>query len=463
MSISTDPNKIEELLSRGVEAVYPKRDFLKSLLMSGKQLTLYTGYDPTAPTLHIGHGISMLKLRQFQELGHKIIMLVGDFTAMIGDPTDKSAARTRLTPQQVKENYKLYKRQASTILDFSGRNKAEVRFNSKWLSKLSFAEVVELSSHFTVQQMLERDMFERRMSFKMRCNICNFDWEIQATILPGQGVRSKDSGKDLNNQYICPNCKTDHNSQEAAEKSVVMGRPTFTLTNPSPVFLHEFFYPLMQGYDSVAMGVDGEVGGNDQIFNMLAGRDLMKELKKKEKFVLAIRLLTDANGKKMSKTEGNMIAFSDSPEDVFGKVMRWTDEMILNGFELCTRVPMDEVRVMSGAMKSGANPRDFKLRLAYEVTKTFLGEAAAKRGQENFATVIQSKDRPVDIPELAPSASDILSVLVEAGFVKSRGEGRRDIDGGGVRINDEKVTSVEATVKAGDIVQKGKRFFVKIV
>ena len=389
--------KLQTLLERGVENIFPNREFLEEKLKLGKPLTIYCGYDPTGPTLHIGHAITLMKLRDFQELGHKVIMLIGDFTALIGDPTDKGAARVRQTREQVLENCKLYQKQASSILKFDGENPAELRFNNDWLGKLSFAEVIDLASHFTVQQMLERDMFEKRM---------------------------------------------------AEEK---------------PIYLHEFLYPLMQGYDSVAMDVDGEVGGNDQTFNMLAGRHLMKDLNGKEKFVVTGKLLVDSVGKKMGKSEGNMIAMSDSPEDMFGKVMRWSDEMIVPGFEICTRVPMHEVKEVEEAMKSGVNPRDFKLNLAYHVTQMFLGDEAARQGRDNFAAVIQNSEKPAEITELKPSAYDIVTVLVEAGFVESRGEARRQIEGGGVKINDEKVESLEAQTKAGDIIQKGKRFFVKVI
>ncbi len=395
--VSQDVEKIEELLSRGVENIYPNREFLEERLKSGEQLTLYTGYDPTAPTLHIGHGITMLKLRQFQDLGHKIIMLVGDFTGMIGDPTDKTSARKKLTREEVLENSKEYQSQAAKILRFDGDNPVELKYNSEWHDKMSFSDVIELVSHFTVQQMMERDMFQER------------------------------------------------------------------LKQEKPIYVHEFMYPLMQGYDCVAMDVDGEVGGNDQTFNMLTGRTLMKEMKKKEKFVLTNKLLVDASGKKMGKTEGNMIALADSPEDVFGKVMSWTDDMIVLGFELCTPIPTNEIKNIEKEMKDGANPRDFKLRLAFEVTKSFLGEDAAKLGQDHFAKVIQSKDKPDEIPEIKPSNNDIITVLVESELCTSKGDARRNIDGGGVRINDAKVESYDATVKTGDIIQKGKRFFVKIV
>lgn len=391
-------NKLQTLLERGVENIFPNREFLEKKLKAGEKLTIYCGYDPTGPSLHIGHAITMMKLRDFQEMGHKIIMLIGDFTALIGDPTDKSAARVRQTREQVLENCKLYKEQASAILKFEGENPAEIKFNSDWLASLTLNDLIELSSHFTVQQMLERDMFEKRMK------------------------------------------------------------------EEKPIYLHEFFYPLMQAYDSVAMDVDGEVGGNDQTFNMLAGRELMRDLKAKEKFVVAGKLLTDAAGKKMGKTEGNMIALSDSPEDMFGKVMRWSDEMIVPGFEICTRVPMHEVEAIAAEMKLGANPRDFKLSLAYHITQMFLGDEAARQGRDNFAAVIQGNEKPAEIPELKPSALDILTVLVEAGFCSSKSDARRQIEGGGVKVNDVVVEGQNlAPVRVGDVIQKGKRFFVKIV
>lgn len=390
MKVSTDAKKIEELLNRGTEHIFPRKDFLEKELKSGRQLTLYTGYDPTAPTLHIGHGITMLKLRQFQDLGHKVIMLIGDFTGMIGDPTDKSSARKKLTREEVLANCKSYQKQASAILDFTGPNAVEVKYNSAWLGKMNFADVLELASLVTVQRMIERDMFENRI-------------------------------------------------KEA-----------------KPIYLHEFLYPLMQGYDSVAMDVDGEVGGNDQTFNMLMGRDMVKELKKKEKFVLTVKLLADDSGKKMGKSEGNMIALADAPEDVFGKVMRWTDSMIKNGFELCTRaaVPSDK--------DIKAEPMKYKKLLAYEVTKTFLGEKAAEEAQKHFSSVIQDKAKPTDIPEIKPSAYDIVTVLVEGKLVTSNAEARRAIEQGGVKIDDTKVNVIDAVVKRGSVVQKGKRFFVKV-
>ena len=394
----TDTQKIQELLDRGVENIYPKKEFLEARLKEGEQLTLYTGYDPTAPTLHIGHAITMMKLRQFQDLGHKVIMLIGDFTGMIGDPTDKSSARVQLTHEQVLENCKNYQKQASTILNFEGTNPVELKYNGEWLSKMNFADILNLTSHFTVDRLMERDMFAKR----------------------------KEENK--------------------------------------PIFLHEFMYPVMQAYDSVAMDVDGEVGGNDQTYNMLAGRDLMKNLKNKEKFVLTTKLLVDSSGKKMGKSEGNMIALDDSPEDMFGKVMSWTDSMILKGFELCTKLPMDEVVQIETDMKSGVNPRDIKLRLAGEIVKTFLGENSAQKAQEYFVTTFSKKEQPDEMPEITPTVYDVASVLVESKVCKSKSEARQVIDQGGVKINEVKVEPNDYThvVNSGDVIQKGARWFVKV-
>ncbi len=401
MSVSTDSSAIANLLSRGVENIYPSREFLEARLREGKQLTLYCGYDPTAPTLHIGHGITLLKLRQFQDLGHKIIMLIGDFTGMIGDPTDKSATRKRLTHDEAIANCKRYQEQAGSILRFDGENPAEMRFNNDWLGKMSFADVVELAAHFTVQQMLERDMFERRM----------------------------EEGK--------------------------------------PIYLHEFLYPLMQGYDTVAMDVDGEVGGNDQTFNMLAGRTLMKEMKAKEKFVLTSKLLVAADGKKMGKSEGNMIALEDTAEDMFGKVMRWEDSMLDLGFELCTRVSLEEIAAMRVERAAGTNPRDHKLRLAFEVTRTFLGDKAAEEGRAYFAAVIQQKQTPDDMPviDIRETEMNIVDLLVRAGLAGTKSEARRVIEEGGVTVEQQSVRDITTVVKIGTgvTIQKGKRHFTRVM
>ncbi len=332
--VSTDAKKIDWLLNRAVENVYPSKAEVKKLLQKGERLTVYFGIDPSGPTLHLGHFINFRRLALLQELGHKVILLIGDFTATIGDPTDKAAVRKPLTHDEVLANCKLYKDQAAQVLDFKGSNAVELKFNGEWLGKMKFADVLDLASHFTVQQMLERDMFQTRVK----------------------------DGK--------------------------------------PIHLHEFMYPLMQGYDSVAMDVDGEVGGNDQTFNMLAGRTLMKQLKNKEKFVITNELLVDPTGKKMGKSEGNMIALTDAPEDMYGKVMSWTDGMIVPGFRLCTDASDDVIKKLEAAMKKGENPMAFKRDLAKRVVAWLVGEKEADQAAEHFTNVHQKHATPDEIPEL---------------------------------------------------------------
>lgn len=390
-----DEARIDAFLSRGVENVFPSKEFVKAKLMAGKPLTMYLGIDPTGPSLHLGHAIVLKKMREFQDLGHKLILLIGDFTGMIGDPTDKSAARKRQTRNEVLANAKLYKSQASKIIRFSGSNAAELKYNSKWLAKMSFEEVVELTSHFTVQQMLERDMFERR---------------------------------------------------------VEDGRP---------VNLHEFLYPLMQGYDSVALGVDGEIGGNDQTFNMLVGRTLMKEMLGKEKFVITMKLLVDPTGKKMGKSEGNMITLEDSPSEMFGKVMSWTDEMIRPGFEILTNVPMEEIVVAENA---GTNPRDLKDRLAREIVSFFFNKEEAAAAAEGFKKMFQAKEAPEEMVEFKVNGKKkIIDVLAESGIVESKSEARRQIEHGGVKVDGRIVSDINIEVSSGAVIQKGKRHFIRII
>ncbi|MEI7512907.1 MAG: tyrosine--tRNA ligase [Candidatus Uhrbacteria bacterium] len=396
--VSTDKNAINWVLNHAVENVYPSKAEVQKMLEAGKQLTVYFGIDPTGPTLHLGHFINLRRVKLFQDLGHKVILLIGDFTAMIGDPTDKGAARKQLTREEVLANAKLYKEQLSRVIDFTGPNAAELRFNSEWLAKMSFADVVELASHFTVQQMLERDMFEKRI----------------------------EEGK--------------------------------------PVYVHEFMYPLMQAQDSVAMNVDGEIGGNDQTFNMLAGRTLMKELKNKEKFVITNALLVDPTGKKMGKSEGNMLALTDSPDDMYGKVMSWTDGMIVPGFNLCTDATDEEVIGIASSIKAGENPMEFKRDLAKRIVAWLVGDEAASHAAEQFSKVHQEHARPDEIPELKPAGSMLLvDILVESGLCSSKSDARRQVEQGGVKVDDVVVEDVAMSVKTGSVIQKGKRFFVKIV
>lgn len=399
VEVEGSEKKIEYLLTRGVEQVLPSRDFLRAQLKSGKRLKIYTGIDPTGPYLHLGHFIFLEKLRQFQELGHEVIFLIGGFTATIGDPSGKDTARKVLTEKEVMDNAKRYITQASKILSFKGKNAATILNNSEWLKKMNFADILKLEALVTVDQMLKREMFEKR---------------------------------------------------------VQDGRP---------IYLHEFMYPLMQGYDSVAMDVDIEVGGNDQLFNMLMGRDLLKKLKNKEKFVVTMKLLTDSSGKKMGKSEGNMVTFEDTPEEMYGKVMSWTDGMIMPAFELCTRAPGDELeKISTELLWPQTNPRDFKMKLAREIVTLYYSEKDAERAEKNFTQTFQKHQLPENIETASVNSGELLSkVLLDNKLVESIGEFKRLVQSGSVTINEnQKVESFSIVVDQDIVVKIGKKRFLKI-
>jgi len=399
--VITDAKMIDELLSRGVEKIYPSASLLKKKLMTGEPIKLYCGYDPSAPSLHIGHAISFNKLSQFQKLGHKVVFLIGDFTGMIGDPTDKTAARKKLSREEVLKNSKEYQKQGASFLSFSGDNSAKLMYNSEWNDKLTFKDLIELSSNFTVQQMIQRDMFQER------------------------------------------------------------------LKEEKPIYLHEFMYPLAQGYDSYAMDVDLEVGGNDQMFNMMRGRDLQKVLRNKEKFVMTLKLLADDSGKKMGKSEGNAVFLDEKANDMFGKVMSWSDGLIINAFELCTQVPMSEIKIMKQQMiNNEINPRDLKMKLAYEIVKIFHDESSAQIAQDYFINTFQKKEIPDEIVEVKMKGKNrkIVDLLIEGSLVESKGEARRLIEQGGIKIDGQviKEINMDIDLKEGMIIQRGKRQFIKI-
>lgn len=399
--IITDSNLIDELLERGVEKIYPNKEALRKKLLSGERIKLYCGYDPSASSLHIGNAISINKLGQFQKLGHEVIFLIGEFTGMIGDPTDKGSARKKLTRGEVKKNSKNYQKQASAFLNFSGPNKAKVLRNSKWNDKLTFKDLIEVASHFTVQQMIQRDMFQKR------------------------------------------------------------------LADDKPIYFHEFLYPIAQGYDSLMMNVDLEVGGNDQMFNMMCGRDLMKSVKNKEKCVMTLKLLTDDNGKKMGKSEGNAVFLDESNIDMFGKVMTWPDGVLINSFELCTRVEWAEILEMKKQLsKNEINPRDIKMKLAYEIVKIFHGDKKAQEAQAYFVNTFQKKEIPDDMLEVSlfSGSIKIVDLLLELKLASSKGEARRLIEQGGIKVGEQVIKDVNLEIKLENnlIIQRGKRQFVKI-
>ena len=397
--MSAKDQKIKEALERGVENIYPSKQALEKVLKSGKKLRIYNGIDPTGK-LHVGHGVVLNKLRQFQDLGHEIIVLIGDFTAQIGDPTDKAATRKPLTHKQVLGNTKGYKGQIGRILELA---KSNIRFvhNEEWTNKLKHVDMLELASHFTVAQLLERDMFQERIK----------------------------AGRNIG--------------------------------------VHEFLYPIFQAYDAVTMNVDMQIGGSDQTFNMLAGRTLMKRMKNKEKFVLTMKLLEDPTGAKMSTTGTNMVNLDDKPQDMYGKVMSWTDGMIVPAFEIATGVSWPEVERIKKDLKAGKNPKILKMLLAYKITEMYHGTQAAIAAEENFKQVFEEKLNPDEMPIFKIKERNIVEVLVATKLASSNSEARRLIKQGGIKVDAKKVAAENFKIskidKAGVVIQKGKRYFAKIV
>ncbi len=386
----------DQLLHRGVQDIVPRKG-LEDKIKAGKKLKVYLGIDPTSTNIHLGNAVPLRKLRDFQEAGHEVIFLVGSFTALIGDTSDKEAMRVPLTQAQIESNFQTYKEQASKILDFS---RAKILYNGDWLSDLSFQNIVELAQNFTVQQMIERDMYQKRLK----------------------------AGK--------------------------------------PIGLHEFMYPLMQGYDSVHMEVDLEIGGNDQLFNMLAGRTLLQAYKQKEKHVLTTPLIEGTDGRKMSKSYGNTINLTDSPKDMFGRGMSISDDLIVKYLLLCTDLPLKEIDAMDQAMKNGENPRDAKVKLAMELVRMYHGEEQANQAYNDFVSVFKKGGIPEDMPEFKINGDrNIVDLLLLCELIKSKSEGRRAIEQGCVKINEEKITSHETVIhlEEGMIVQVGKRRFAKII
>lgn len=394
---------INHLLTRGVDTIYPTREALEKVLRSGKKLRLYQGFDPTGTQLHIGHAVALRKLRQFQELGHEVIFLIGDFTAMIGDPTGKMDSRKMLTKEEVLRNAENYKDQAGRILRFEGENSVQIKYNSEWLGKVSALEFLQLSHHLTYQQVVERDMFQKRM---------------------GQG---------------------------------------------QDVYMNEFLYPVMQAYDSVAMDVDLEIGGSDQMFNMMMGRKLMRNIKKKDKFVMTVPLLTDAHGVKIGKTEGNVIGLTDAPADFYGKIMSLGDDAIIPCLTLLTDTSMEEIESVKNKIAGGANPITFKKQLAFELTRQFNSESDAKAAQNDFENKFQSKTTSSDtFPTLSHETVNQYGTISESlyknNLVSSRTEAKRLMKQHAVKLDDVQITSDnKPNFPIGSVLKVGKTKFIKII
>lgn len=385
-------DEIKRLITRGVEKNYPSTEELEKVLRSGKKLRLYQGFDPSMSSLHLGNFVGLMKLRQFQRLDHEVIFLVGDFTGMIGDPTDKTATRKLLTREETIANSENWKLQASKILSFEGNNPVKIMFNSTWLDKVTFKDLINICSNFTVQQLIERDMFQERIK----------------------------DGK--------------------------------------PIHLHEFLYPVVVSIDCVEMDVDLEVGGNDQTFNMLAGRTLMKALKNKEKFVLTTKLLVDKDGNKVGKTTGNALFLDSTPENFYGGIMSFPDEVIFLGFELLTEISLEglEERIKE-------NPMEEKKHLAFEIIKLLWGEESAKKAQEAFENTFQKKEVP-DLEVKIIESVSLDDALVELSLTNSKSEAKRLIQQGGVDVNEQKITdpNFQLPEKQDIIIKVGKTKFVKI-
>lgn len=391
------------LISHGVADLLPEDEFKKKLeksVATNTPLIVKLGLDPTAPDIHLGHTVVLRKLKLFQDFGHKVIILIGDFTARIGDPTGKSVTRPPLTEEQVITNAKTYQEQIFKVLD---PEKTEVRFNSEWLSKLDFADVLKLASKYTVARMLERDDFHKRY------------------------------------------------------------------TEGRPISIHEFMYPLMQGYDSIALKADVEFGGTDQTFNLLMGRHLQGEEGMPEQTIITMPILEGLDGvQKMSKSLGNYIGISEAPSEMYGKAMSIPDELMMRYFMLVTDMSIEEQEQLSKDLESGvAHPRDVKMKLAHTIVRLYHGEEAANFGQEEFVRVFQKHAMPTDIPEYKVAFTKepvfVPQLLSDAGLTASNGEARRSIKAGAFKIDGEKCNEEHIVLKDGMVLQVGKRKFIKIV
>ncbi len=394
--IITDEKKIDELLTRGVHDVFTKEE-LRAKLLSGKQLRLKLGTDVTGSFLHLGHAVVHRKIRDFQELGHKVTLIIGDFTTLVGDHSDKVDMRTETTFKDIKKMEKTYQEQFfKTVL----KGGTEVRHNSEWLRPLNFNDVINLARQFTISQMLDRETFMLRYK------------------------------------------------------------------NGKPIGLDEFMYPLMQGYDSVAINSDVEFGGTDQTFNLLAGRHLMQVFGLKPQSALTMKLLIGSDGRPMGKSLKNFIPITDNPNDMYGKVMSVVDEVIFDYFELVTRVPMNEIEEMKKKILEGENPIEFKKRLAREIVSFYHGEKKSLLAEKNFSSTFQKGEIPEDMPELKTGGEKYLvNILTESKFLPSKSEYRRLIKEGAITNLEtgEKISDPNVAVEAGTRFRVGKKRFVKIV
>ena len=394
------------IIASGVDRIVPESALLEKL-KRGKPLNIKLGVDPTAPDIHIGHAVPLRKLRQFQDLGHQVTLIIGDGTALIGDPSGRNSTRPQLTPEQVKHNAQTYVDQAFKVLD---PEKTTLVYNSEWLLQLKLEDLLALTGKFTVARILERD--------------------------------------DFHNRY----------------------------TGNQPIAVHEFLYPIMQAYDSVVIKADVELGGSDQLFNLLAGRELMEKMGMEPQVCLTLPLLEGTDGvQKMSKSYGNYIGVTDEPADMFGKAMSIPDALMIKYFRLASTLPVDEIdRIEQGLANDELHPNKVKRQLARNIVAAYHGDQAAQAAEEQFDLVFKQHEIPDDIPEYAADLTPndegkvyLAKLLADAGLAQSAGEARRLIDGGGVKVNGEavpaKAYNVDPAMLSGSTIQVGKRKFVKLV
>ena len=390
-----------ELIRRGVEEILPENELIKKLQKSSEDsmpLTVKLGCDPSRPDLHIGHGVVLRKLRHFQDLGHTAVLVIGDFTAMIGDPSGKNKTRPSITLNEAKNNARTYVEQAKKILDV---NTLKIRYNSEWLNKMNFKDIVELASSYTVARMLERDDFTKR-----------FQSEV-------------------------------------------------------PISIHEFLYPLAQGQDSVVLNADVELGGTDQKFNLLVGRDLQKSNNQRQQCIITTPLLEGTDGvEKMSKSYGNHISIMDSPEDMYGKTLSIKDTMISKWFVLAADTSADMVESINKKLRDPlTNPMDLKRELARTIIKLYYDEDSATKAEKYFDNVVVRKGVPGDMPEYKLNSEALLvNVIYHSGLLKSKSEARRMIKQGAVKLNDSLIIDLQTIVKPGEehILKVGKRRFLRL-
>jgi tyrosyl-tRNA synthetase len=376
-------DKVEELLTRGVEKIYPSKEGLGEVLKH-KKITLYQGFDPTGDRLHIGHMIGLRKLAKFQKAGHHVIFVIGTGTGQAGDPSGKTIAREKfLSEEELRKNATDYVMQAKKILDFDGENKVVIRYNSDWFNKMTLPTFLTIIGQFSLQQLIERDLFQDRIK----------------------------RGESIN--------------------------------------LRAFMYPILQGWDSVELGIDLEIGGSDQTFNMLMGRDMVRYRNpEKEKYVLATPLLVDVDGVKIGKSEGNIIGLTDEPSDLFGKIMRLPDGIIVKSLEYLTDLPMDEIKNIQEKIKEGENPITYKKRLAFEIVKQLNTEESARLAQENFEKVIPIFNPTFSFPQTFISNATIVSGTVAAQLASSNNEAKRLIEQKGISVDNKVIVNPNAPLSS---------------